>query len=107
MYGYIVHYVFIRVNSRFRIRGVIMKKQENPIGYRPSKDVRGFIDEYCPEDGGLSRSQFIEIAMRFLMMRPKAEIDQIILGVMTGRWDQESFEVEKKTQGAAHKKAAG
>jgi len=71
------------------------KKQENPVSYRPSQKVREFLNEICPEKGGLSRSQLLEVAMKFLMMRPKDEIDKIILGVMTGRWDPAYKEIKK------------
>jgi hypothetical protein len=65
-----------------------MKRPSETVSYRPGEQVRKFITEYCPKGGGLSRSQLLDVAMKFLMMRRKEEIDQIILGVMTGRLDQ-------------------
>lgn len=63
--------------------------------------VREFIDEYCPEGGGLSRSQLIDVALRFLMMRTEEEIDKVILGILTGKWDQTEERSAKKSAGGA------
>ena len=80
------------------------------VGYRPDDEVRKFIAEYCPEKGGLAKSQLIDVAMKFLMMNTKEAIKDIIHGVMTGQWDRESFEVApggKTPETKDRQKAAG
>lgn len=77
------------------------KKQRFQVGYVPSDRRRKYFEEFCRKDDGLRPQQLIDVALDFLMMRQKDEIDSIILGVMTGRWDQESFEVEHEGKKAA------
>lgn len=63
------------------------KKQENPVGYRPSLKIKKLFAEFCGEKAVLSKSQLIEVAMQFLMMRPHAEMERIIVKFLKGEFE--------------------
>lgn len=62
------------------------------IGYVPSDRRKKYFDDFCQKEDGWKPQQLIDVALDFLMMRDKREIDDIILGVMTGRMDKKCSE---------------
>lgn len=69
-----------------------IKKQEIPIQYRPSEQIKKLIEKYCPDKGGLSRTQLVDIAMRCLALHTDKEIDDIILRALTGRLEDKCYD---------------
>lgn len=69
----------------------MLKKQDNPVSYRPSKKVKGLFEEYCSGKAMLTKSQLIDVAIEFLMMRPTSEVDTIIWKFLKGEFDDDTL----------------
>lgn len=74
------------------------KKPIVQVGYRPSEMAQKLFDEYCSEKAVLNKSQLVEIAIQFLMMRPHKEMDTIIWKFLKGEFDDDALE-EKMMKG--------
>lgn len=80
-----------------------MKSKVITISYRPSDQIEKLFEEYCGRNALLSKTQLLEIAMQFLMMRQHDEMDRIIWKFLKGEFDDYAIEIIKEN----HLKNAG
>lgn len=72
----------------------MVKKQDNPIGYRPPPDVKKFLDE--SSRGDRSTNKVITYALRHLMMNTPEEIESILYRHWSGIFDDAKGGEKKK-----------
>lgn len=70
---------------------MVEKKQDNPIGYRPSDDMKKIFEKYCSEKSKISKSELIEIAMRSFTSQDEDAIKKQIMGFLFGEPDFKNF----------------
>lgn len=87
----------------------MIKKQENPIGYRPSEDMKKIFEKYCADRSRVNKSELVEIAMRFFAAHGEEAMKEIISKFIFGDSIEEAVKGKGLLLGAKrgeHKKTA-